>query len=444
MATDSRPLKLTERQRAALAELSSFPLMDALLGRRSRRFPMGGEIPDGPLAYRSGHAHVPLTELETLLILSVMGGTTGWHDGITRHQRYAPHLANYNGAAAGRTIPSAAGFHTSELFYTDDTGLYFLPTRDAGARVDPAQETVTPELMIARHRDLVVKLSGERLYLPRAEPYLEGHNTWIANEPGALLVIPVADIAQHHIANLCFFTQNGYCIYDDVNQEPIPGLTEFADIVDTADPIPLSFVEQYSLTEATAELMTSSYNGALLLQAMGLGGWSFDGIEHMALLGASGEADVPGLGFRYDTDLRWGTPNPTGRTDGTFHAFCPPHFATMADAVAAFAQRKFGPGGPYHPDTPGPWLHSRAVRASAQRHDERFLACVTAQCEYTLQTWGKFPGTVPSVWVMNFLQAQHLDLDFYDRFFKPGAYLDTHARHFEVWHEAGATHGAER
>ncbi|MGH2866192.1 MAG: hypothetical protein ACRDNK_01305 [Solirubrobacteraceae bacterium] len=29
---------------------------------------------------------------------------------------------------------------------------------------------------------------------------------------------------------------------------------------------------------------------------------------------------------------------------------------------------------------------------------------------------------------------QHLDLEFYDRFFKPGAYLDSHRHHFEVWH----------
>jgi hypothetical protein len=71
--------------------------------------------------------------------MTVMTGTTGWHFGITRHPRYAPALANYNGAAVGRTFPSAAGFHTSELFYTDDSGLYFLPTRDAGALVDPAE-----------------------------------------------------------------------------------------------------------------------------------------------------------------------------------------------------------------------------------------------------------------------------------------------------------------
>jgi hypothetical protein len=422
----------------ALADLAGFPLVDALYGRRSRRFPLGGEIPDGPLAYRSSHEHVPLSELETLLVLTACAGTTGWHFGITRHARYAPAFANYSGAATGRTIPSAAGFHTSELFFTDDTGLYYFPTRDAGALVDPAKERITPELMVERHRRLIRKLDDERLYLPREEPYLEGHNTWIANEPGSLLVIPIADIAQHHIANIAFFAQNGFCLYDDINRRPIPGLDGFRDLVDVENPVPLSFVEQYSLTEATAELMTASYNGALMLQAMGLGGWSFDGIEHMAVLGASGNPDVPGLGFRYDEDERWGTPNPTGRTDGTFHAFCPPHFPTMADAVEAFAERKFGPGGPFDPDTPGPWIESTAIRASAEPHSEKFKACVALQCDYTLATWGKFPGTVPSVWIMNFLQAQHLDLDFYDRFFKPGAYLDTHRRHFEVWHGGAA------
>src|SRR5579864_3432079 len=159
-------LTLTARERDALAELASFPLLDAIFGRRSRRFPLGGEIPDGPLAFRSAHGHVPLSELETLLILAVMTGTTGWHFGITRHGRYAPALANYNGSATGRTIPSAAGFHTSELFFTDDSGLYFLPTRDAGALVDPARDEVTAELMIERHRGRVIKLSDERLYLP--------------------------------------------------------------------------------------------------------------------------------------------------------------------------------------------------------------------------------------------------------------------------------------
>jgi hypothetical protein len=419
--------------REALDGLARFPLVDALYGRRSRRFPLGGEIPDGPLAYRSQHEAMPLSELERNLILSAMGGTTGWHYAITRHERYAPHLANYAGGAAGRTFPSAAGFHTVELFFTDDSGTYFFPTRDAGALVDPAVEEITPELMIERHASRIRRLSDERIQLPRAEPYMECHNTWIANAPGSLLVIPVADIAQHTIANLCFFTQNGYSIYDDINDRRIPGMAQFASIVDVDEPLPLTFLEQYSLTEATAELATSAFAGTLLLQAMGLGGWMFDGIERLTMLGASGDPDVPGLGFRFDEDERWSMPNPTG-LPGVFEAFCPPHYPDMRAAVEALAERKFGPGGVYNPETPGPWTESDRIRGAAQPYTEEFKACVAHQAQYILDSFGKFPGSVPTLFIMNYVQAQHLDTDFYDRFFKPGAYLGTHADHLRVWH----------
>ena len=176
--------------------------------------------------------------------------------------------------------------------------------------------------MLERHASRMRRLSPTRIHLPRAEPYMEGHNTWIANAPGSLLVIPVADIAQHAIANLCFFTQNGYSIYDDVNGARIPGMQRFRSLVDIDEPLPLTFLEQYSLTEATAELATSAFAGTLVLQAMGLGGWMFDGIERLSMLGASGDPDVPGLGFRYDEDERWPMPNPTG-LPGVFEALLP-------------------------------------------------------------------------------------------------------------------------
>ncbi|TDD90110.1 hypothetical protein E1202_09985 [Saccharopolyspora karakumensis] len=418
----------------AMADLAAFPLVEALFGRRSRRFALGDEIPDGPLAYRSRHEPRSLTEFERMLVLSAMGGTTGWHYSITRHARYAPHVSNYAGGAAGRTFPSAAGFHTAELFFTDDSGVYFFPTRDAGALVDPAVEEVTPELMVERHRVQSQQLSTSRLYLPAEEPYLEGHNTWCVNVPGSLLVIPVADLAQHLIAVLCFFVQNGYAVYDDINNRTIPGLDEFSGLVDVDQPFPLTFTEQYALTEATAELATACYAGVLMLQAMGLGGWMFDGIDRFSMLGASGNPDVPGLGFRYDEDERWSTPNPTGR-EGVFEAYCPPHHHDMGAAVDAFAERKFGPGGPFHRDTPGAWTDSPGFRASAQVHDEAFRACVALQAQYIFDSFGKFPATVPTVFILNYVQAHHLDLDFYDHFFKPGAYLRTHATHMDTWHD---------
>ena len=111
----------------------------------------------------------------------------------------------------------------------------------------------------------------------------------------------------------------------------------------------------------------------------------------------------------------------------------------MAAAVEAFAERKFGPGGPFHPDTPGAWTDSPGVRGKAQVHDQAFKACVALQAQYIFDAFGKFPGSVPKVFIRNYVQAHHLDLDFYDRFFKPGAYLATHASHLPRWH--GQTEG---
>jgi len=412
----------------------TFPLIEALHGRRARRFSMGADIPDGPLAYSSSLDPMPLTDLETMLVLTSAAGNTGWHFAITRNATYAPNFPNYAGAAGGRTFPSAAGFHVGEVFFTDDSGVYLFETRDAPKLVDrDPSEPVDIEAVIEAHRARVRKLADGRMHIPAAEPYMEGHNTWCVNRPGSLLLMPVVDIAQTLIAILCFLTQNGASIFDDVNGERIPGMDTFGDLVDVDEPLPLTFVEQYALTESTAEVTTSCYAGMLMLQAMGLGGWMFDGIDRHTILGASGDPEVPGLGFRYDADDRWALPNPTG-LDGVYTAYCPPHFPDMAAAVDAFTERKFGPGGPFNADTPGPWRESSRVRSAALLHSDEFKACVTTQAQYIFDRFGKFPGTVPSLFCLTYLQAHHLDLGFYDEHFGPGSYLPTHAEHQARWH----------
>jgi hypothetical protein len=114
----------------ALEGVSQFPLMQALGGRRSRRFCMGAEIPDGPLAFKSNQKPIPLTELEQMLVLTSMAGSTGWHYSISYDQSTRPRLPSFSAGPAGRIFPSAAGFHISDLFFTDDKGTYYFPTRD--------------------------------------------------------------------------------------------------------------------------------------------------------------------------------------------------------------------------------------------------------------------------------------------------------------------------
>src|SRR5918992_592064 len=129
--------KLTE----TLNDLLRFPLIDAIAGRRSRRFCMGAEFPDGVLAFKSKHKAMPLSEIEEFLAL---------------------------------------------------------------------------------HKGRIQKLSDKRLYIPKQEPHMFGHNSWIANHEGSTLIIPVGDLAQHTLSSMCLLTQTGFPIYDDISKKPIP------------------------------------------------------------------------------------------------------------------------------------------------------------------------------------------------------------------------------
>lgn len=55
----------------------NFSLVDALYGRRARRFSRGASIPDRPPAFTSRHEPMPLTELEQMMVLTAAAGNTG-------------------------------------------------------------------------------------------------------------------------------------------------------------------------------------------------------------------------------------------------------------------------------------------------------------------------------------------------------------------------------
>ncbi|KZK15496.1 hypothetical protein A3962_02120 [Meiothermus taiwanensis] len=102
--------------------------------------------------------------------------------------------------------------------------------------------------------------------------------------------------------------------------------------------------------------------------------------------------------------------------------------------MEAVVARKYQPGGPFNPETPGPWKDTPAVRARAFPHEEWLVEVVATQAQYLFDTFGKFPATVPTIYSLMFLQTHHLDPEYYDRFFEPGAYLQTHKEHLETWH----------
>ncbi len=92
-----------------------------------------------------------------MLLISTVAGNTGWVNLFEHHPAYAGRLPNYTAAAGGRSFPSSAGFNTTEFFFTDDSGVYFLPTRDMTPV--PNDGGVDLKAWTEAHRARIVKLA---------------------------------------------------------------------------------------------------------------------------------------------------------------------------------------------------------------------------------------------------------------------------------------------
>lgn len=427
-------------QHEQLRHLHDFSLMHALFGRRARRFGLGMEIPSGPLAYRSRHEPMPLSELETALLIAAGTGVSGWNFGVPFGPAAPGEQGHFTERYTGRTIPTAAGIGTPVLFHTDDRGTWLTNTRDVrptGMReLDGSGGAEDTEGILAVCRENTVRLGTERLDLPAAPGHLLEPNIWMANQPGTTLFMPMGDVSEQLLGILAIFLANGHVIMDDQARRPAGALAPFirSGLLREEKVFPLSMLELSTYEASTMELAFMGHNIVLALQAMGLGGLFFNGVNRFSVLGAFAETEgIRGLGFRFVTDERWTTPNPVGLEDH-FEALCPPFQPDMRAAVETFVARKFGPGGAYDPATPGPWKDSARVKGTVTPYTEEFTDCLTTVAQYILDTYGKFPATVPTIALAGYVQAHHLDTDFYDEHFQPGAYLDSHAEHMARWH----------
>ena len=64
MKSEENSLHISQDLSETLNDLLKFPLIEAIRGRRSRRFCLGAEIPDGVLSFKSKHEPLPLNEIE--------------------------------------------------------------------------------------------------------------------------------------------------------------------------------------------------------------------------------------------------------------------------------------------------------------------------------------------------------------------------------------------
>jgi hypothetical protein len=57
-----------------------------------------------------------------------------------------------------------------------------------------------------------------------------------------------------------------------------------------------------------------------------------------------------------------------------------------------------------------------------------------AYCEYIYKRYGRFPAASGPFRTLIAFQAHHLDLDFYQRFYRSDALSETQAQHAALWH----------
>jgi len=432
---------------AALRRAAAFPALRAIFTRRSRRFALGAEL-TGPLAYRSEAEPLPLSDAEEAILVAAATGVTGvardeWpfadaDGGLTGGDK----LTSYT----GRAFPSPLGTHGTEVFWTNDDGVFVLPQRDA--RPERYVQLARQAERSALYRS-AVRLQEGRLDIPRRTPNLFGINHWIVNADGSTLFIPVSDVTRQCIsAMLLYFDRpHRYYIHDPrLGGDPLRPLVRDG-WFDPGHPVDLWDFERWQMVDMNGvEQGLIVQNLMLATQALGLGGHPFSGGKGRVTLGgerlwhaAGGEGSAGSLGFTFhevpaDAPVGAGEEIPVG-LPGIFEGACPPFHPTMSDAVDAVVALRWGPDGAFsHPERRlTPWTDA-GVPNGVPRPSEEAIAATKLLTEYVWQTYGRFPATIDPFLLTVWFQAHHLDVAFYDRFY-PRAALPEHVRtHLRDWH----------
>ena len=415
---------------ALLRQVWDYPLFEALYGRRSRRFGRGFAIEEGPFRHRSQHPPLPLNELEEALLVAAGVGFSG--SALWEHSRLLDRVPY-----GGRTFPSTSGGRRTALFFTNDAGVHVIdPDAPEAAALHAVEAPAERPRILELYHQHRRTLSHGRLAFARRVPPLSGHNLWDSNGPGATLFMPVCDVSRALISLIGQFVDGalgrfvdhgarGMNIVDDRHGCRPLGTEAWltSGFLDAERILPLSVLERQACYFSFSEPAAICQNIFLATEAIGLGGWMHCGFLSFELLQA--------LGFRMVAPP--GAPllaHPVG-FDQVFQAFCPPYFPTMDEAVDAVLAPPEAPRGrapvPHRLPPNAPLAGTVAVSAEG-------LACTKAICRTILEAYGRFPGTVDAMHLMWMMQAHHLDTDFYDRHFRPGACGPTHLAHLATWH----------
>jgi len=435
------------RASPADVDLVRHPLLTALRERRSRRFGCGMKIPDGPLAYESRHQPVPLTEDEESALVFAACGITG--HALADLEFAKSGGGNIMAGLLARTIASGDGLQTVALIVINDTGTHLvrrpreLPAKDIPELIALGRRGEFTEL----YRRCRVKIKDGRAAPPTEPLFNISANRWSAHAPGTSYFLPVNDLTFMYINGLLEILneETGVFLLDERNCFRPAGVAKFArSRGGHLDDDPRNFrvatirqVEQFVTEFVTVEQGMMLQNLGLMAQALGLGGFpnfanhEFGWFEALGFrmekmpasryLGAG-----PIVSFAMNLLKRNpSVPYPIGlerNGEALLKPFCPPYHASMADAVRAVVEIKFGAQGVFRGGAnESAWADHAGMSAQVPPISESAIAVTTAVCEYLWSRYGRFPVYMPPYRTVLGFQAGHLDAEFYDKFYRPEA-----------------------
>jgi hypothetical protein len=429
----------------AVAQAASYPALQAIFSRRSRRFPLGGTL-TGPLAFESADEPLPLSELEESVLVAAATGVTGiireeWPflDGAGKSTS-GDKLASFT----GRTFASPLANKSTEVFWTNDDGTFVLPQRDTLATGYVQNQSPAEHLAL---RASAVQLAKGRLDIPRRPPNLFAFNQQLVNVPGSTVFIPIADMTRQCItAMLLYFDRpHGYYLVDRrLGADPLRPFVR-SGLLSDVHPVDLADFERWQMVDASGvESGLVVANLSVATQALGLGGHPFSGGKGRVTMGGTkqwraigGLGPAGSLGFRFhkvpdDAPVGAGEEIPVG-LDGLFEGAIPPYHATIEDAVDFVVGLRWGPAGIFTGGSPVPWTDQR-VASQIPRPSDEAVAAVKTMVRHIWDSYGRFPATIDPFLTTVWYQAHHLDVAFYDRYY-PREAVPGHIRaHLDRWH----------
>jgi hypothetical protein len=442
--------------------IGNYGLFDALLQRRSRRFAKGMNMPVGPLRFASALPSEPLSQDEIAALAFAACGVTGY---ALADLVYAQGQGGtMMGGFLGRTVSSADAIHSVSVIITGDDGTWLLkrPEEFAPSEYPELVELARRGALTELYRRSRIALSKERAAPSLDVPNNLDCNRWDMYRPGTTYFLPVNDYTYMYINGLLELMNEstGVFIVDERAGFRPAGLARFAkskgghlyDDPQAQRSITVERLETLLHSVVTVEQGMVLQNLGLMAQALGVGGFPNFASHEFAWFEALGFRLIETTTLRYlgaNPLLRWiagllgRDPRvrfPVGlerNGEVLLSSYCPPYYPTMEAAVHAVVERKFGARGIYRGGvTQSSWSEPNSVGQACAPPTERTIAAVVAYASYIHDKYFRFPAYPAPFRTCIGFQAAHLDLGFYERFYRPEAVSDTHRQHHERWHRS--------